>query len=108
MHGPQTQLDRSFHALAHPVRRAIVGRLAGGPATVREASAGAGVSKPAVTKHLRVLEEAGIVDRAVRGRTHVLTLRPDPVLAASGWIDHQRRLWDRKLSVIADYLEEQP
>ena len=99
------ELDRSFHALAHPVRRAIVGRLAGGPATVREASRGTGASKPAVTKHLRVLEEAGIVDRAVRGRTHVLTLRPDPVLAASGWIEHQRLLWERKLAVIADYLE---
>jgi DNA-binding transcriptional ArsR family regulator len=108
MPNASAELDRSFHALAHPVRRAIVGRLADGPATVREASHGTGASKPAVTKHLRVLEEAGIVDRAVRGRTHVLTLRPDPVLAASGWIEHQRRLWDRKLAVIADYLEEQP
>lgn len=100
------ELDRSFHALSHPVRRAIVGRLAGGPATVREASRGAGVSKPAVTKHLHVLEEAGIVDRAVRGRTHVLTLRPEPLVAATGWLEAQRRLWERKLAVIAEYLEE--
>lgn len=99
-------LDRSFHALAHPVRRAIVGRLADGPATVREASLGAGVSKPAVTKHLHVLEEAGLVDRVVRGRTHVLTLRADPLAEAAGWIEGQRRLWERKLDIIAAYLEE--
>ncbi len=103
---PSVELDRSFHALAHPVRRAIVGRLADGPATVREASRGAGVSKPAVTRHLRVLEDAGIVDRTVRGRTHVLTLRSDPLAEASRWIDGQRRLWERKLDVIEAYLEE--
>lgn len=100
------ELDRSFHALAHPVRRAIVGRLADGPATVREASRGAGVSKPAVTRHLHVLEEAGIVDRAVHGRTHVLTLRSVPLAEAASWIEDQRRLWERKLDIIAAYLEE--
>ena len=102
----QAELDRSFHALAHPVRRAIVGRLAGGPATVREASRGSGVSKPAVTRHLHVLEEAGIVDRAVRGRTHVLTLRSDSLAGAAGWIEGQRRLWEQKLDIIEAYLEE--
>lgn len=102
----QAELDRSFHALAHPVRRTIVGRLADGPATVREASRGSGVSKPAVTRHLQVLEEAGIVDRMVRGRTHVLTLRPAPLAEAAGWIEAQRQLWERKLDIIEAYLEE--
>jgi DNA-binding transcriptional ArsR family regulator len=101
-----TQLDRSFHALAHPVRRAIVGRLANGPATVGEASRDTGVSKPAVTKHLQVLEDAGIVNRVVRGRTHVLTLRAHSLADAAAWIDGQRRLWERKLEIIAAYLEE--
>jgi DNA-binding transcriptional ArsR family regulator len=101
-----TQLDRSFHALAHPVRRAIIGRLANGPATVGEASRGAGVSKPAVTKHLQVLEDAGIVNRVVRGRTHVLTLRAHHLADAAAWIDGQRRLWERKLEIITAYLEE--
>jgi DNA-binding transcriptional ArsR family regulator len=100
------QLDQSFHALAHPVRRAIVGRLADGPATVGEASRGAGVSKPAVTKHLRVLEDAGLVNRVVRGRTHVLTLRADHLADAAAWIDGQRRLWERKLEIITAYLKE--
>ena len=102
----QPELDRSFHALAHPVRRAIVGRLARGPATVREASRGSGVSKPAVTRHLHVLEQAGIVDRAIRGRTHVLTLRSDSLAEAAGWIEGQRRLWEQKLDILEAYLEE--
>lgn len=100
------ELDRSFHALAHPVRRAIVGRLAGGPATVGDATRNAGVSKPAVTKHLRVLEDAGIVGRTVRGRTHILTLRDHPLADASRWIEGQRRLWERKFAIVGDCLEE--
>jgi DNA-binding transcriptional ArsR family regulator len=105
--GDVFELDRSFHALAHPVRRAIVGRLCTGPATVAEAAMGARASKPAVTKHLRVLEEAGIVDRTVKGRSHVLTLRLEPLDRASGWIEAQRGLWQRKLDVIAVYLAEE-
>jgi DNA-binding transcriptional ArsR family regulator len=70
------ELDRSFLALSHPVRRAIVERLVAGPATVGQASSGVGVSKPAVTKHLKVLEDAGVVNRTVKGRTHVLRLEP--------------------------------
>jgi DNA-binding transcriptional ArsR family regulator len=100
-------LDRSFHALAHPVRREIVSRLCSGPATVAEAAGGARASKPSITKHLRVLEDAGIVDRTVRGRTHVLTLRVEPLTRASGWIESHRDLWQRKLDVIAAYLEEE-
>jgi DNA-binding transcriptional ArsR family regulator len=80
--------------------------LANGPATVGEASREADVSKPAITRHLRVLEDAGLVNRVVRGRTHVLTLRTHPLLDAASWIDGQRRLWERKLNVIAAYLEE--
>lgn len=97
-------LDESFHALAHPVRRAIVGRLANGPATVGEASRNAGVSKPAVTKHLQVLEAAGIINRVVHGRTHLLTLRTHPLADAAAWIDGQRPLWERKLDVITPRL----
>jgi DNA-binding transcriptional ArsR family regulator len=103
---PIAELDRSFHALAHPVRRAIVGRLVGGPASVGDATRGAGVSKPAITKHLRVLEDAGIVGRTVRGRTHILTLQAHPLAEASKWIEGQRRLWERKLDIVGDYLEE--
>ena len=63
-----------FRALSHPIRRGIVERLAAGPATVGEATGGFGVSKPAISKHLRVLEETGVVTRVVVGRTHRLSL----------------------------------
>ena len=65
-----------FKALSHPIRRGIVERLSTGPATVGEATAGFGVSKPAISKHLKVLEETGVVTRSIEGRSHRLTLDP--------------------------------
>ena len=100
------QLDRSFHALAHPLRRAIVRRLALGPATVGEATRGLPVSKPAITKHLRVLEEAGAIRREVRGRHHRLRLEPQPLTQAARWIERHRALWEAKLDTIEAYLAE--
>lgn len=100
-----TNLDRSFLALSHPVRRAIVGRLAAGPATVGVASGGLGVSKPAVTKHLKVLEEAGVLRRSVSGRTHVLRLEPQALRDASSWLELHRRLWEAKFQAVEQHLE---
>jgi len=102
----QAELDRSFDALSHPVRRAIVERLVAGPTTVGEASARLGVSKPAVTKHLKVLEVAGVVSRTVRGRTHLLRLEPRPLHEASTWLDLHRSLWEAKFDVVARHLAE--
>jgi DNA-binding transcriptional ArsR family regulator len=103
----QMVLDRGFAALAHPVRRAIVERLARGPATVAEASRGSGISKPAITKHLRVLEDARLVERTVEGRTHRLALVAGAFDDPAGWIDRQRELWERKFDVVDDFLAEQ-
>jgi DNA-binding transcriptional ArsR family regulator len=100
------QLDRAFVALAHPVRRRIVERLASGPATVAQAAAGSGVSKPAISKHLRVLEEAGVVSRVIDGRRHRLSLEELPLGQASAWIERQRALWERKFDVLDEYLSE--
>jgi DNA-binding transcriptional ArsR family regulator len=102
----QRELDRSFLALSHPVRRAIVERLVTGPATVGEASSGLGVSKPAVTKHLRVLEDAHVVSRTVAGRTHVLRLEPQPLREASKWLELHRTLWEAKFAAIEEHLAE--
>jgi DNA-binding transcriptional ArsR family regulator len=96
-----------FRALAHPVRRGIVERLAVGPATVGEATGGLGVSKPAISKHLKVLEEAGVVARVVEGRTHRLTLRPDVMSEAADWLDEQRSRWERLFDVVEDHLREE-
>ena len=100
----QAELDRSFLALSHPVRRAIVERLVSGPATVGEASGGVGVSKPAVTKHLKVLEDAGLVSRRVMGRTHVLRLDPRSLREVSDWLELHRSLWQRKFETVERHL----
>lgn len=102
----QAELDRSFLALAHPVRRAIVERLVAGPASVGDASSGLGVSKPAVTKHLKVLEGAGLVSRNVNGRTHLLRLEPRALGEAAEWLALHRELWERKFAAVGQHLEE--
>ena len=96
-----------FRALSHPIRRAIVERLAEGPATVGEATGGFGVSKPAITKHLKVLEETGVVNRVVDGRTHRLSLEPEVLSVAADWMDRQRALWEGLFDAVDDYLKEQ-
>jgi DNA-binding transcriptional ArsR family regulator len=95
-----------FTALAHPIRREIVERLSGGTATVGEASRGLGVSKPTISRHLKLLEDAGVVTRVVDGRTHRLGLRPESLSDAAEWIEQQRMRWERLFDVVADYLEE--
>ncbi|MFN8215621.1 MAG: metalloregulator ArsR/SmtB family transcription factor [Solirubrobacterales bacterium] len=97
----------SFRALAHPIRRGIVERLAAGPATVGEATRGFDVSKPAISKHLKVLEETGVVSRTIEGRTHRLTLRPEALEEASEWLERQRAVWTRLFDVVEDYLKEE-
>jgi DNA-binding transcriptional ArsR family regulator len=96
-----------FRALAHPIRRGIVERLAAGPATVGVATAGFGVSKPAISKHLRVLEETGVVTRVVEGRTHRISLDTDGLGEAAEWMDRQRAVWTRMFDVVDEYLKEE-
>jgi DNA-binding transcriptional ArsR family regulator len=95
-----------FKALAHPVRQEIVERLSGGPATVAEATGGLGVSKPTISGHLKMLEEAGVVTRVIDGRTHRLALEPEALADAAEWIERQRARWERLLDVVGEYLEE--
>jgi DNA-binding transcriptional ArsR family regulator len=96
-----------FKALSHPIRRGIVERLAAGPATVGDATSGFGVSKPAITKHLKVLEETGVVTRVIEGRTHRLSLQPAVLSVAADWMDRQRVLWERMFDVVDEYLNEE-
>jgi DNA-binding transcriptional ArsR family regulator len=97
----------AFVALAHPIRREIVERLSGGTATIGEATRDIGVSKPTITRHVRLLEEAGVVTRVVDGRTHRLGLRPETLAEAAAWIEGQRTRWERLFDVVGEYLEEQ-
>jgi DNA-binding transcriptional ArsR family regulator len=82
-------------------------RLGAGPATVSDATAGFGVSKPAITKHVKVLEETGVVTRAVEGRTHVLSLELDVLREVAEWMNRQRAVWGRFMDVVDEYLKEE-
>jgi DNA-binding transcriptional ArsR family regulator len=96
----------AFSALAHPTRREIVERLSAGATTVGEASHGLGISKPTISRHLRLLEEAGVVTRVIDGRIHRLALRPETLAETSDWIETQRERWERLFDVVGEYLEE--
>lgn len=96
----------TFKALAHPIRRRIVERLSGGSATVAEATRDFGVSKPTVSGHLKVLEEAGVVVREIRGRQHHLGLAVERLDQASAWLESQRTRWTRMFDVVEAYLGE--
>jgi DNA-binding transcriptional ArsR family regulator len=96
----------AFKALAHPLRRDIVERLSGGSASVGEVTRDFGVSKPTISRHLKMLEEAGVVTRIVDGRTHRLALRPEALAEASDWLAAQRERWERMLDTVDKYLEE--
>jgi uncharacterized protein YndB with AHSA1/START domain/DNA-binding transcriptional ArsR family regulator len=95
-----------FRAVAHPIRREIIERLGNGPAMVGEVTSDLGVSKPAITKHLKILEEAGVVVRRVVGRTHRLTLSPAALIDAVEWVDRQRALWERMFDTVEEHLAD--
>jgi DNA-binding transcriptional ArsR family regulator len=95
-----------FAALGHPIRRQIVERLSGGATTVGEASHDLGVSKPTITRHPKMLEEAGVLTRVIDGRSHRLALRPDTLAEAWEWIQSQRTRWEALFDAVGQYLEE--
>jgi DNA-binding transcriptional ArsR family regulator len=96
----------TFKALAHPIRRGIVERLSRGSATVAEATREFGVSKPTISGHLKVLEDAGVVVREVHGREHHLGLAVERLDEASAWLETQRTRWTRMFDVVEAYLDE--
>jgi DNA-binding transcriptional ArsR family regulator len=97
----------AFSALAHPIRREIVERLSEGPASVGEVTGDFAVSKPTISRHLKALEEAGVVSRVIVGRNHRLALRPDTLAETSEWIDRQRLRWEGLFDAVGEYLAEQ-
>jgi DNA-binding transcriptional ArsR family regulator len=99
------RLDATYGALSDPTRRAILERLRRGPARVTEVAAEFPLSLPAVSKHVRVLEAAGLVRREVRGREHILSLDAGPLLEASFWVDHYRSFWDARAAALAAHFD---
>ena len=99
------KLDRTFGALADGTRRAILGRLALGEATVGELARPFRVSRPAISKHLRVLERAGLVRRARDGRIIRCALDAAALRDAAEWVDRYRAFWTGRLDALARYIE---
>ena len=99
-------LNRTFAALADPTRRRILQHLAGGDQCVTDLARPHSMSLPAVSKHLRVLESAGLIRRRRYGRVHQLKLQAKPMQQAARWIEEYRKFWEGSLDRLADYLEE--
>jgi DNA-binding transcriptional ArsR family regulator len=102
--GRDDQLDRVFRALADQTRRAILHRLSISSATVTELAAPLGMSLPGVSKHLTVLEHAGLVVRTVEGRVRRCSLQPGPLREANSWLVEYRSFWESALDSLADYV----
>ncbi|MHA6644076.1 ArsR/SmtB family transcription factor [Mesorhizobium sp. A623] len=103
---PADPLSLTLAALADPTRRAIVARLALGEATVSELAAPFDMSMPAVSKHLQVLERAGLVEQGREAQFRPRRLRPEPLRDLAGWLENYRRYWDESLDNLDHYLRE--
>ena len=103
----QAALDQTFAALSDPTRRAILTRLESGPATVSEVAAPFEMSLYGVSKHVRVLERAGLVRREVHGREHHLHLRAAPLAQVAEFSERYRAFWEVRLDALAVHLEDQ-
>lgn len=99
------RLDALFHALGDRTRRALLARLAKRPAMITELADPFAMSLPAVSRHIRVLEGAGLVTRSIDGRTHRCSLNPKPFKTIEGWLTHYRKFWEDNLAALAQYVE---
>lgn len=103
---PSDRLDATFAALADPTRRAILRRLASGEATVTELAAPFDISQPAVSKHLRVLERAGLVARRREAQRRPVRLEPQVMAEAVTWLEGFRRYWEESFQQLDEVLDE--
>lgn len=107
-----TSLDRRFAALSDPTRRAILARLAKSEATVQDLAAPFAISQPAISRHLRVLEDAGLIETRIEGTARPRRLRPDAVAELWDWLGQYRALWEDRFTrldqVLADLAQQEP
>ena len=102
----QQQLDGVFNALCDPTRRAILARLTDAEARVTDIAGDFPMSLNSISKHIRMLERAGLVRRSVVGREHRLSLNAAPLAEASAWIDHYRHFWESRLAALDDFVTQ--
>ena len=100
------QLDAAFSALANPTRRAILAQLALGEATVNVLAAPFDMSLPAISKHIRVLENAGLITRGKNAQFRPCTLNAQPLEAVANWTDQYRHIWDVRFDLMGSILKE--
>jgi DNA-binding transcriptional ArsR family regulator len=98
------RLDGVFNALCDPTRRAILARLTDADARVTDIAAHFPISLNSISKHIRMLERAGLLRRAIVGRDHVLTLNAEPLAEAQAWIEKYRRFWEGRLAALDDFV----
>ncbi len=101
-------LDSVFSALSDPTRRGILELLARAESRVTELARPFAMSLPAISKHLRVLEKAGLIRRQKDGRVHRVSLEAQPMQEASAWIAHYQKFWEGQFDALAQFLENQP
>lgn len=100
------RLSETFGALADPTRRAILARLASGEASVTELAAPFDMSMPAISKHLKVLERAGLIARGREAQWRPCRLQAGPLQDVAGWVEHYRRFWEVSFDRLDDYLKK--
>lgn len=103
---PPAQLDATFAALADPTRRAILARLAGGEASVAELARPFAMTQPAISKHLKVLERAGLISRRRHAQRRPRRLEPRPLAEATRWLERYRRYWEGNFQRLDAVLDE--
>ena len=103
---PQDNLDATFAALADPTRRAILARLASGEASVNELAEPFAMSQPAISKHLKVLERAGLISRGRDAQRRPCRIEATPLAEASEWLEHYRQIWEGNFQRLDALLEE--
>lgn len=101
-------MNDAFHALAHGARRAMLARLASGDLTVGQLAEPFAMSLEAASKHIRVLERAGLVRRIVEGRRHICRLSPEPLAAAYAWLRFYERFWTARLDALEELFVPAP
>ncbi len=106
MPATQTQLDLTFAALADPTRRAILARLAEGDASVNELAAPFAMSQPAISKHIKVLETAGLVSRGKDAQRRPVHIEALPLADAVGWLENYRKFWEQSYQRLDNLLDE--
>lgn len=100
-------LDDTYASLSHPVRREMVEILSVTPQRVTDVAAPFDISLAAASKHIQMLERAGLVERRITGRDHLLSLRAEPLEAAADWIDPYRRFWESKLDRLDEHFRRE-